>query len=62
MVEQMRDGDELWQFRSTVETWANMAARAGYCLVRDGKVAASRITLMNRRRTSIVAALVRREK
>jgi hypothetical protein len=47
MVEQMRDGDELWQFRSTVETWANVAARAGYCLVRDGKGVASRITLMN---------------
>jgi hypothetical protein len=46
-IASMLPGDELWRFRSPNRTWANMAGRAGYSIVRDGKVIRSLITLMN---------------
>jgi hypothetical protein len=44
---QMIPGDELWEFRSPKESWAHMCGRAGICLVRDGEVIGSKLTLMN---------------
>ena len=44
---QMLSGDELWEFRSPKESWAHMCGRAGICLVRDGEVISSKVTLMN---------------
>jgi hypothetical protein len=47
LIAQMREGDELWSFRSPRETWANMSGRMGYSLVRGGRVISSIVTLMN---------------
>jgi hypothetical protein len=46
-IAEMAPGDELWRFRSPGRTWANLAGRAGYSIVRDGKVIRSLVTLMN---------------
>src|SRR5580692_3825247 len=46
-IAQMQPGDELWHFSSPPETWANMAGRAGYAIVRDGVIVHSLMTLMN---------------
>jgi hypothetical protein len=37
-IGQMVEGDELWSFESPPETWHNLAGRAGYALVRSGRV------------------------
>jgi hypothetical protein len=47
LITQMQDGDELWEYTSPAETWANMAGRAGYALVREGKIVGQITTLMN---------------
>jgi len=43
------EGDDLWEFRSPPETWdkKHMAGRQGYALIRDCRVIATIITLMN---------------
>lgn len=46
-IAEMIPGDELWRFRSPSLTWANMAGRAGYAIVRNGEVVRSLVTLMN---------------
>ena len=46
-VSQMLPGDELWRFRSPDQTWANLAGRAGYAIVRNGTVVHSLVTLLN---------------
>ncbi len=46
-VAQMQPGDELWRFSSPGHTWANLAGRAGYAIVRDGEIVHSLVTLMN---------------
>lgn len=46
-IAEMMPGDELWKFRSPGTTWANMAGRAGYAIVREGKIVRSLVTLMN---------------
>jgi hypothetical protein len=43
----MQPGDELWQFRSPDHTWANLAGRAGYAILRDGEIVHSLVTLLN---------------
>ena len=47
LIAVMVPGDELWRFRSPAHTWANMAGRAGYRIVREGKLIRSLVTLMN---------------
>jgi hypothetical protein len=47
LLAQMQEGDELWQFSSPAESWQHLAGRAGIALVRQGKVVASIVTLMN---------------
>lgn len=44
---QMEEGDEIRAFKSPSESWENLAGRAGYALVRDGRAIAGFITLMN---------------
>jgi predicted RNA-binding protein with PUA-like domain len=34
----MKDGDELWNFRSPPHTWPAKLGAAGVALVRDGKI------------------------
>jgi len=43
----MQDGDELWTFSTSNESWDNMAGRAGVSLVRGGKIIDSIVTRMN---------------
>jgi hypothetical protein len=47
LVTQMQQGDELWQFVSSYDSWKNYAGTAGYELVRNGETVATIITLRN---------------
>ena len=47
LLAQMQPGDELWEFSSPPDTWAHLCGRAGIALVREGKIVASLVTLMN---------------
>lgn len=47
LLEQMAPGDEIWEFSSSSESWANMAGRAGIALVREGEILDSIITTLN---------------
>jgi hypothetical protein len=44
---EMKEGDELWAFSSSRESWAHLGGRAGIALVRDGEVVDSLITARN---------------
>ena len=44
---QMKQGDELWKFSSSAESWQHLAGRAGLCIVRNGEIVDSIVTLMN---------------
>lgn len=39
--------DEFWSFRSEYLSWATLCGRAGYSLVRDGKIIHSIVTIMS---------------
>jgi hypothetical protein len=43
----MEDGDEIRAFSSPDDFWRNLAGRAGYALVREGKAIAGIVTFMN---------------
>ncbi len=43
----MRPGDELWEFESPPPSWADLAGRAGLCIVREGRIIATILTRMN---------------
>jgi len=43
----MQAGDELWEFSSSEESWKHLAGRAGICIVRQGKVVYSLVTIMS---------------
>lgn len=43
----MQEGDELWIFSTSDESWKHLAGRAGISLVRDGQVVSSMVTKMN---------------
>ena len=43
----IRTGDELWEFKSSDESWEKLAGRAGFCIVREGRVIDAIITYMN---------------
>ena len=47
LVNAMQEGDELWSYSSSDESWANLAGRAGLVLLRDGEVIAGVLTAMN---------------
>lgn len=47
LKEQIRQGDQIWRFCSPHDSWAHLAVREGFCLVRDGEVVASVLTKMN---------------
>ena len=47
MKSQMVEGDDIRACSATADYWKNLAGRAGYALVRDGKVIASIVTMMN---------------
>lgn len=43
----MLEGDEVWEFCSDFDSWANLCGRAGFALVRRGKVIATIVTMLN---------------
>ena len=47
LVAKMRDGDELWEYRSPPETWTHMCGREGVVLLRRGRVIGGVTTAMN---------------
>jgi hypothetical protein len=47
LLARMQEGDELWEFCSSPESWAHLAGREGIALVRDGKIIDSILTIMN---------------
>jgi hypothetical protein len=44
---QMKQGDELWKFSSPAESWQDLAGREGLCIVRNGEIVDSIVTMMN---------------
>jgi hypothetical protein len=44
---QWREGDELWLFRTSGESWKQLMGWEGYALVRDGKVIGAVVTAQN---------------
>jgi hypothetical protein len=46
-IAEMIAGDELWRFRSPDHTWASLAGRAGYAIVRDGEIVRSLVTMLS---------------
>ena len=47
LLAQMQDGDELWTFSTSEESWEHLVGRAGVSLVRHGEVIGSIVTEMN---------------
>ncbi len=47
LLAQMADGDELWEFTSSRDTWENLCGREGIAGVRDGEVIYEFVTLMS---------------
>ena len=43
----IRIEDELWEFESSGESWEKLAGRAGFCIVREGRIIDAIITRMN---------------
>jgi hypothetical protein len=44
---QIKDGDELWEFCSPPKSWEDLCGRAGICIVRDGEIIDTIVTIMN---------------
>jgi hypothetical protein len=47
LIGETQDGDELWEFASSPESWQQLAGRAGIALVRNGEIVASIVTRLN---------------
>jgi hypothetical protein len=47
LVASMLDGDELWEYRSSDESWNHLAGRAGIALVRKGEIVDAITTALN---------------
>jgi hypothetical protein len=43
----MQPGDELWTFTSSPASWRALAGSAGIAMVRDGRIVATIVTMMN---------------
>ncbi len=44
---QYQDGDQIYKFSTSAESWEKMAGREGYVLIRGDQIIAEIITLMN---------------
>ena len=44
---QMLDGDEIWEFSSSADSWNHLAGRAGLALVRRAKAIDCIVTIFN---------------
>lgn len=47
LLDKMQEGDKLYEFRSSDQSWEFLAGREGIALVRDGKIVADILTSMN---------------
>lgn len=47
LVDSMEEGDELWTFTTSPESWKYLAGRSGIALVRQGEVVSTLVTVMN---------------
>jgi hypothetical protein len=47
LLDEMIEGDELWDFSSPPESWGALAGRAGIAVVRDDEIVNMLITRMN---------------
>lgn len=47
LLRDMRPGDELWWYCSPDETWQHLCGRAGWAVVRDGRVVADQLVVLN---------------
>ena len=47
LIDTMEEGDELWTFTNSPETWENLAGRSGVALVRRDEVIRTLVTLMS---------------
>lgn len=45
--DQYLDGDQVWRFSTTQDSWEHLAGRSGFVLVRNGEIVAEAVTLMN---------------
>jgi hypothetical protein len=43
----MQPGDELWTFTSSPASWRALAGSAGIAMVREGRIVATIVTMMN---------------
>lgn len=46
-TDQMRPGDELWEYNTGGDTWANLCGEMGYAIVRGGRVVEFVMAMMN---------------
>lgn len=46
-LKRLRDGDEVWEFRSPQHTWEHLAGRQGLCVLRGSEVLAIYITMLS---------------
>jgi len=44
---ELRDGDELWEFSSSADSWKHLAGRSGICIIRKGRIIDSFVTRLN---------------
>ena len=44
---ELKSGDELWVFSSSTQLWENLMGCSGVCIVRNGEIIKSQITLMS---------------
>lgn len=47
LLDNMQDGDKLYEFQSSDDSWQHLAGRQGIALVRDGEIVADIVTVMN---------------
>ena len=47
MPQDFKETDEFWKWSTPDEAWQALSGRGGFCIVRDGKVIASVITVIN---------------
>jgi hypothetical protein len=47
LLDAMQPGDELYNFRTSAESWKGLYGRAGLALVRNDEIVATVITMMN---------------
>ena len=45
--DQHKEGDQVWRFSTSQDSWGHLAGRSGFVLIRNGEIVAEAVTLMN---------------